>query len=881
MNRSSEDSVAIKVEAQIGAQSFSLEAGKLAEQADGAVLVRYGDTVVLATAVAKEPREGLDFFPLTIDYEERMYAAGKIPGGFIKRESRPSEAAVLAMRLTDRPIRPLFPKGYRNDVQVVLTVLSADQENDPDILAVNGASAALSISQIPFLGPVGAVRVGRINGEFVTNPTTTQLDESDLDLVVAGTRDAVMMVEAGAKILPESVMADAIAYGQAELQKSVELQEKLVATAGTPKRMPFVGPKADSVVKLGSVLAKDGAEFVIFDVETTAMKPENGYIVDLAALRLRDGQVVDRFDSLVNPGRQIVGHQIHGISDADVANAPTAADLLPRFVEWVGETPLVAHNITFDLPFLLRHMPNDVKWQPSAMFDTLELAYQIYPDAGSWKLPDLMRFVFGRDVGAAHRAMPDAEATAELFIDMTRGLPERLDAVRADIADEVRRARENYSRSEQGDRLEDIRRRHGIGSGLMDVLTKSTVRELVLTENVRIDGRDTRTIRPISVEVGLLPRTHGSGLFTRGQTQALSIATLGPASDVQRLDTISPETEKRYIHHYNMPPYSTGEAKPMRGPGRREIGHGALAERALLPVLPTVEAFPYTIRVVSEVVSSNGSTSMASTCGSTLALMDAGVPISAPVGGVAMGLITDTASGRYAVLTDISGKEDAYGDMDFKVTGTAEGVTALQMDIKVPGITSEILRDALEQARQGRIFILERMTEVISASRSELSPYAPRIHTMKIPVEKIRDVIGAGGKVIRQITAETGTQINVEDDGTIQIAATSGEAAQKAIHWIEGLTRDVEVGKEYLGRVTRIMNFGAFVEILPGKEGLVHISQLADYRVPRVEDVVSIGDELMVVVTEIDRMGRINLSRRAAMERHMAKTGVAAGERSS
>jgi polyribonucleotide nucleotidyltransferase len=872
--------VAIKVEAEIGGQSFTLEAGKLAEQADGAVLVRYGDTVVLATAVAKEPREGLDFFPMTIDYEERMYAAGKIPGGFIKRESRPSEAAILAMRLTDRPIRPLFPKGYRQDVQVVLTVLSADQENDPDILAVNGASAALAISSIPFLGPVGAVRVGRINGQFVTNPTISQLDESDLDLVVAGTRDAVMMVEAGAKILPESVMADAIAYGQNELQKSVDLQEKLVATAGAPKRTPFLGPKADSVVKLGQALAKGETEFVVVDLETTAMKPENGYIVDIAALRVRDGQVVDRFESLVNPGRAIIGHQVHGLSNEDVAAAPTAADILPRFAEWVGSAPVVAHNVSFDLPFVLRHLPNDVKWAPSAVYDTLEMAYQLYPDAGSWKLGDLMRFVFGRDHGAAHRAMPDAEATADLFIEMSGGLAERLDAVRADIAGEVRRARDGYNRTEQGERLEDIRRRHGIGSALMDVLTKATVRELVLSENVRIDGRDTTTIRPISVEVGILPRTHGSGLFTRGQTQALSIATLGPASDVQRLDTISPETEKRYLHHYNMPPYSTGETKPMRGPGRREIGHGALAERALLPVLPSVAEFPYTIRVVSEVVSSNGSTSMASTCGSTLALMDAGVPISAPVGGVAMGLISDAATGRYAVLTDITGKEDAYGDMDFKVTGTAEGVTALQMDIKVAGITPEIMRNALEQARVGRLFILDKMTAVISASRSELSPYAPRIHTMKIPVDKIRDVIGAGGKVIRQITAETGTEINVEDDGTIQIAAVSGEAAQKAIRWIEGLTRDVEVGKEYLGKVTRIMNFGAFVEILPGKEGLVHISQLADYRVPRVEDVVAIGDELMVVVTEIDRMGRVNLSRRAAMERHMARSGAGGEEQS-
>ena len=866
--------MAIKVDAEIGAQTFSLEAGKLAEQADGAVLVRYGDTVLLATAVSGEPREGIDFFPLTIDYEERMYAAGKIPGGFIKRESRPSEAAILAMRLTDRPIRPLFPKGYKQDVQIVLTVLSADQENDPDILAINGASAALAISSIPFLGPVGAVRVGYIDGAFVTNPTTTQLDSSSLDLVVAGTRDAVMMVEAGAKILPESLMADAIEYAHAELQKSIELQDRLVATAGKAKKLPFLGPKADSIVKLGAELASGTAEFIVFDVETTAMKPENGYIVDIAALRVKDGKVVDRFESLANPGRSIVGHQIHGLSDADVAGAPTAAEVLTKFASWAGETPVVAHNVGFDLPFVLRHMPSEANWQPRAVYDTLELAYQLYPDAGSYKLGDLLRFVFGRDHAAAHRAMPDAEATAELFIDLTTGLSERLDRIRGDIAAEIRRGRDDYNRAEQGERLEDLRRQHGIASPLMEVLTKATSRELVLSENIRIDGRDTRTIRPISVEVGVLPRTHGSGIFTRGQTQALSIATLGPSSDVQRLDTISPETEKRYLHHYNFPPYSVGETRPMRGPGRREIGHGALAERALVPVLPTAEEFPYVIRIVSEVVSSNGSTSMASTCGSTLALMDAGVPIKAPVAGAAMGLITDPATGRYAVLTDITGKEDAYGHMDFKVAGTAEGVTALQMDIKVQGITIATMRDALEQARVARLAILDRMTAVISASRSELSPYAPRITTIKIPVDKIRDVIGSGGKVIRQIVAETGTQINVEDDGTIQIAATSTEAAQKAIAWIEGLTRDVEVGKEYLGKVTRIMNFGAFVEILPGKEGLVHISQLADVRVARVEDVVSIGDELMVVVTEVDRMGRVNLSRRAAMERHMAKAGV-------
>jgi len=851
---------------------MTIETGRMALLAGGSVTVRYGDTLLLGTANRSDPRPGLDFFPLTIDFEERMYAAGKIPGGFIKRESRPSEGAILAARLTDRPIRPLFPEGYKDDVQAVLTVLSTDQENNPDILGTIAASAALTISEIPFLGPIASVRVGRIDGEFVVNPLFSQMAESELDLVVSGTRDAIMMVEAGAKILPESVMAEAIMFGHRSLAPILDLQDQLREQVGKPKRVPFIERGTESV---GAFLqaVKDDRAMVVFDLETTAMKPEAGFIVDVAALRLRDGQIVDRFESLVNPGRPIVGHQVHGIKTEDVANAPTAAEVLGNFVDWVGETPIVAHNAAFDVPFLLRHLPNDRKWAPAAVFDTLELGYQLYPDAGAYKLADLVRFVFGRDHAAAHRAMPDAEATAELFLHFTSGLSERLDALRQEIADEVRGARDNYNRTEQGDRLEDIRRRHGIASPLMDAVSKATVRELVLSENVRIDGRDTKTIRPISVEVGILPRTHGSGLFTRGQTQALSIATLGPSSNVQRMDTISPETEKRYMHHYNMPPYSVGEAKFMRGPGRREIGHGALAERALLPVLPDASEFPYAIRVVSECVSSNGSTSMASTCGSTLALMDAGVPIKAPVAGAAMGLITDKETGRYAVLTDITGKEDAYGDMDFKVTGTADGVTALQMDIKTGGITIEIMRDALDQARDARLHILGKMTEVISASREDLSQYAPRITTIKIPVDKIRDVIGAGGKVIRQITAETGTQINVEDDGTIQIAATTGEAAKKAIAWIEGLTKDVEVGKEYLGKVTRIMNFGAFVEILPGKEGLVHISQLADYHVPRVEDVVSIGDELMVVVTEIDRMGRVNLSRRAAMERHMAKAG--------
>jgi DNA polymerase III epsilon subunit family exonuclease len=854
---------------EFGGRTLTIETGKLALLAGGAVTVRYGDTVVLGTANRSDPRPGLDFFPLTVDFEERMYAAGKIPGGFIKRESRPSEAAILAARLTDRPIRPLFPEGYKDDVQVVLTVLSADQENDPDVIGTIAASAALTISEIPFLGPVGAVRIGRIGGEFIINPTNSQLVDSELDLVVSGTRDAIMMVEAGAKLLPEAMMAEAILFGHRALQVLIDIQERLQAQVGRPKRIPFVDPSTDSVVDFLDALAADRT-FVVFDLETTSRDATSGEIVEMGAVRVRGGAIVDRWSTLVKPARGIVGAQLHGITDADVAGAPGAETAARQFLDWAGpDAILVGHNVGFDLAFLHAALKDGTRVEPGRYLDTLVLAREAYPDVDVFKLAELVRF-FGLTGEPTHRALADAEATAALLLRLAGELPGRVGAYKSAVADSIRMRARGGDQAAADDALSAAKVASSLSKSLTGLLHKKVVRELVLSEGIRMDGRDADSIRPISVEVGLLPRAHGSALFTRGQTQALTVATLGPSSDVQRIDTISPEESKRYLHHYNMPPYSTGENKPMRGPGRREIGHGALAERALMPVLPTTEAFPYVIRLVSEVVTSNGSTSMASTCGSTLALMDAGVPIVAPVAGAAMGLVTE--GDRFVVLTDILGKEDAFGDMDFKVTGTADGITALQMDIKVRGINEAIIRAGLEKARVARLFILDKMTSVIPAARGEMSAYAPRIITIKINPEKIRDIIGKGGAMIRKIQEETGTEINVEDDGSVEIAAANTENSRKAISWIESLTRDVEIGGLYLGKVTRIMNFGAFVEILPGKEGLVRIGELADYHVPSVEDVVQVGDEIMVVVTEIDRQGRVNLSRKAAMQRHLAKT---------
>ncbi|MBI2952946.1 MAG: polyribonucleotide nucleotidyltransferase [Chloroflexi bacterium] len=685
-------------EVEIGGKPLTIEAGKLAQQAGGAVTVRYGDTLILATATAsKEPRPDVDFFPLTVDYEERMYAAGKIPGGFFKREGRPSETAILTCRLTDRPIRPMFPKGFRNDVQVILTVLSADQENEPDILSIIGASAALTISDIPFDGPVAAAKVGYIDDKFVINPTAKQLEQSKMELVVAGSEDAVVMVEAGAKELPESLMLEAIKIGHEASQAIIKLQKQMRDEIGKPKR-----------------------EFTPHAVPEEVKSAVEAYVGD------RMAQAMNQTDKTAR----------------DALRDELKRDVIARFGETYNEKDLVL---------------------------------------------------------------------------------------------------------------------------ALESLEKQEVRTNILTEGIRPDGRDLTTIRPITCEVGFLPRTHGSGLFTRGQTQVLSIATLGSISDEQIIDGLGTEETKRFMHHYNMPPFSVGEVRRVGSPGRREIGHGALAERAIAAVIPPKDEFPYTVRLVSEVLSSNGSTSMGSVCGSILALMDAGVPIKAPVAGVAMGLITGD-DGRFAVLTDIQGIEDHVGDMDFKVAGSADGVTALQMDIKIKGLSYDVMEKALAQARTGRLFILEKMLQTIAEARPELSPRAPRVLRTSIPVEKIGALIGPGGRTIRGIQEDTGAKIDVEEDGTVFVSSVDAEAAQKALIMVERLTKDVEIGGVYLGRVTRITNFGAFVEILPGKEGLVRVGDLADFYVSRPEDVVNIGDEIMVKVIEVDPQGRINLSRRAVLE---------------
>jgi polyribonucleotide nucleotidyltransferase len=689
---------------ELGGKTLSIEHGRVAGLAGGAVLIRYGDTVVLCTAtMARTPRPGMDFFPLTIDFEEKMYAVGKIPGAFFRREARPSTEATLSARLTDRPLRPLFPKGMRNEVQVVITVLSVDRENDPDVLGTVGASAALCISDVPFAGPVSSVRVGYIDGKYVVNPTFQQLEDSLIDIVVAGTRNAIMMVEAGASEAPEEIILGAMEFAQEQNQILIDLQEEII----------------------------------------DALKP--------------------------------------------------------------------------------------TKWEFSPALLPAALKDQVFAELAG---------------------------NNEEFLALAKD--ERQGSLGEHKARLVEKFGAEYTEKAVGEAL--------------DAFVKKTVRESILNDNRRPDGRKSDEVRPIWCQVGVLPRVHGTGLFTRGQTQVLSVTTLGGVGDAQRLDTLSPVDSKRYMHHYNFPPYSVGETGRMGGAGRREIGHGALAERALVPVLPSVEDFPYTIRIVSEVLSSNGSTSMGSACGSTLSLMDAGVPIKAPVSGVAMGLIMGE-DGNYKVLTDIAGLEDAMGDMDFKVAGTEKGITALQMDIKIQGIPMHVLRAAVTQAREGRMHILGKMLEAIAEPRAEMSPYAPRMYRLQIDPSKIGTVIGPGGRVIRSIIEETGCTVDIEDDGSVFIGATDQQSAQKAIDIIEGMTKDVEVGKVYTGRVARIMNFGAFVEIAPGKDGLVHISELADFRVPSVEDVVNIGDEVQVMVTEVDSMGRINLSRRAVLA---GETDVAA-----
>lgn len=688
--------------AELNGGEIKIETGKLALQANGAVTVQQGDTIILSTAtMAPEPREGTDFFPLTVDYEERLYAAGKIPGSFFKREGKASENAILINRLTDRPLRPLFPKGMRNEVQIVQTALSADQEHFIDILSIVGASAALTISDIPFNGPVGAVRIGYIDGRFAINPTASQMEQSLLDLRVAGTRDAIIMVEAGADEITEDMMLEALIAAHQAYQPLIDLQERMRAEIGKPK-----------------------ATVPLFTVS------------------------------------EELKHAVH-------------EKIAPRIGEILSS-------------------------------------------------------------GFAKSERNDA-----------------LNAIKNEIATALG---EQYKPPEVG--------------AAVDTEIKTQVRSMILNENRRVDGRDTKTIRPLSGQVGLLPRAHGSGLFQRGETQVLTIATLGMPSEEQKIDTLQPEEAKRYIHHYNFPPYSVGEVKPMRGPGRREIGHGALAERALVAVIPTEQEFPYTIRLVSEVLSSNGSTSMASVCGSTLALMDAGVPIKAPVGGIAMGLISEdaTLTGKYAILTDILGMEDGLGDMDFKVAGTREGITALQLDLKLQGISHQVLREALAQAREARFKILDAITQVIPTPRAELSVYAPRITTLKIDPEKIGALIGPGGKMVRGLQEEFDVKIDIEEDGTVFVAGTSGEGTLGVLERIRGLTESPKLGAIYTGKVSRITDFGAFVEITPGVDGLVHVSQLADYQVKDARDVVKEGDDVMVMITDIDPQGKIRLSRRAVLE---------------
>ncbi len=688
----------------LGDKEISIETGILAQQAGGAVTVRCGDTVILATATMdRGVRPGINFFPLTVDFEEKLYAAGRIPGNLFRREGRPSEQAILLCRLVDRPLRPLFPKGMRNEVQVILTALSSDNEHLIDPLAIIGASAALAISDIPWSGPVGAASVAYVDGEMIVNPTASDMELSTLGLQVAGTADNILMVEAGADELPEEIMLDGLRLAYEAMQPAIQTIEQMQADLGKEKFTDYpVFEAAESTVEVVSQMARDKVNAAVF--ETT-----------------------DR-------------------NDRKTRLAETKAETMESLAEQI--------------------------------------------------------------------AAGEVEA--------------------ADVDD------------------------------TLDSLYKDAVRRQILDQSVRPDGRDPQTVRPIQVQVGNIPRVHGSGLFMRGETHVLTIATLGTPGDAQRLYTLQPEDEKRYIHHYNFPPYSTGEAYPMRGPKRREIGHGALAERALQPVIP--DEFPYTLRLVSEAVSSNGSTSMGSVCGSTLALMDAGVPIDAPVSGIAMGLVQDQETGDYVVLSDIQGVEDHLGDMDFKVAGSSHGITALQMDLKIKGLDFEILRIALEQARQGRLHIMEKMLDVLPESREELSPHAPRILTVTVDPEKIGKIIGPGGKTVRALQERYEVKIDIDDDGSVFISGLNGLAAEEARREIESLTEEVEIGKIYTGQVVRVEAYGAFVNLLPGVDGLVHISQLADYRVNNVEEIANVGDELTTMVIDIDPAGKIRLSRQAVLE---------------
>ncbi|UXH45370.1 polyribonucleotide nucleotidyltransferase [Rossellomorea vietnamensis] len=687
-------------------RELTVEVGQFAKQANGAVMVRYGDTAVLSSATASKEPKPLDFFPLTVNYEERLYAVGKIPGGFIKREGRPSEKAILASRLIDRPIRPLFADGFRNEVQVISIVMSVDQNCSSEMAAMFGSSLALSVSDIPFEGPIAGVIVGLVDGEFIINPSVEQLEKSEIHLSVAGTKDAINMVEAGADEVPEETMLEAIMFGHEEIKRLVAFQEEIVAKVG-----------------------KEKSEIQLVELD--------------------------------------------------------------------------------------------------------------------------------QDVEAEVRSLCESELIPAIQVQEKHAREEAIKAVKNKVM-------AVYEEEKEADEatLKQVKK-------VMDKLVKNEVRRLITEDKVRPDGRKVDEIRPLSSEVGLLPRTHGSGLFTRGQTQALSICTLGALGDVQVLDGLGIEESKRFMHHYNFPQFSVGETGPIRGPGRREIGHGALGEKALDPIIPNEKDFPYTIRLVSEVLESNGSTSQASICASTLAMMDAGVPIKAPVAGIAMGLIK--SGENYSILTDIQGMEDHLGDMDFKVAGTAKGVTALQMDIKIDGLSREILEEALQQAKKGRMQILDSMLATIGEARTSLSQYAPKILTMHINPDKIRDVIGPSGKQINKIIDETGVKIDIEQDGTIFISSTDEEMNKVAKKTIEDIVREVEAGQMYLGKVKRIEKFGAFVEIFSGKDGLVHISELAEERIRKVEDVVAIGDEILVKVLDIDNQGRVNLSRKAVLKEQREK----------
>jgi polyribonucleotide nucleotidyltransferase len=700
-------------ERTIGDRKLAVETGNLAGQANAAVTVRYGDTVVLVTAcLSEQAREGVDFLPLTIDYEERLYAAGKIPGGFIRREGRPSENATLTSRMTDRPLRPLLPKSWRRDIQLIITVLSADRESDPDVLAIIGGSAALSISEVPFNGPVSAVHVGYIDNKLVVNPTMPQFDTSTLDLVVVSTEKAVVMVEAGANEVSEEIIVQALKFGHEANQQIITLQKELIQAGAKPKEEVVVAGVSSEVTAAAVAFVKDKLDAAMYQ----PMKAQR----DEALRKLK---------------KELVASLVETFPQADILAA-------------------------------------------------------------------------------------------------------------------------------------------------FDAAVKDKLRSGVLTEGRRVSGRSLDEVRPISCQTGLLPRVHGSALFTRGETQVLTITTLGSIKKEQQLDGLGIEETKRFMHHYNFPPFSVGEVKRVGTPSRREIGHGALAEKALVPIMPQDNDFPYTIRLVSEVLSSSGSTSMASACASSLSLMDAGVPVTSAVAGISMGLVTG-GDGQYAVLTDIEGMEDNYGDMDFKIAGTARGITALQLDIKLSGVRMEILEKALIQGRKTIHFILDEMHKVIGSSRTELSQYAPRMYKVVIPQDKIGSVIGPGGKTIRAIIEETKTTVDVDNEGVVFIGSSDEPSARKAIKMIEDLTREVEVGTTYTGKVTRIMTFGAFVEVLPGKEGLVHISELADYRVERVTDIVKVGDEVTVKVTEIDSQGRINLSRRVVFDKGSRPPGAREGNYSN